>query len=598
MSSPQAAGTLSSPILRALDAYDNLVTDYTGTVHFSTDNANAALPVDYTFTAGPGMDNGMHTFTNGVQLKGVSAGCSVRAADGLKTGQEPNIVVTPGVLDHFTMTGITGSVTADDLLSPTVKAYDAYNNLKTDYLGTLHFSTDNVNATLPNDYTFTSQDLGSHTFTGRVQLKAVSSGCYLNIADGPTVLQQSNVVVTPGALDHFTFTGITSPVKTSDLLSPWVKAYDAYGNMKTDYRGTVTFSTDNLNATLPADYVFLAGDGGSHLFTDAVQLKSPSNGSYVEAGDGLKTSRISNIVVTQDAPSPKPVSGPGRISPGEEIIYRPADFDPPALGPAMVAAPAFPIFTPEGPVMMPGGLVPFGGGMMLVPTRIPADFVGATGGAKFSPALTPADFGAVTGGAQFPKALTPADFGAVTGGAQFPKALTPADFGAVTGGAQFPKALTPADFGAVTGGAQFPKALTPADFGAVSGGSKFQPALTHEDFGAVSGGAKFQQALTHEDFGTVTGGAKFQSALTHEDFGAVSGGAKFLPALTHQDFGAVSGGSKFQPALTHRDFGAVSGRANFQPALTHEDFGSVTGRAQFNSRLSQKIREISRKDRG
>jgi adhesin/invasin len=43
----------------AFDAYGNVVTGYTGTVHFTTSDAKASVPVDYTFTAA---DNGSHTF--------------------------------------------------------------------------------------------------------------------------------------------------------------------------------------------------------------------------------------------------------------------------------------------------------------------------------------------------------------------------------------------------------------------------------------------------------------------------------------------------------------------------------------------------------
>jgi hypothetical protein len=42
------------------DAYGNVVTGYTGTVHFSSTDNKATLPANYTFTAA---DKGVHTFT-------------------------------------------------------------------------------------------------------------------------------------------------------------------------------------------------------------------------------------------------------------------------------------------------------------------------------------------------------------------------------------------------------------------------------------------------------------------------------------------------------------------------------------------------------
>ena len=42
------------------DAYGNLISGYTGTIHFSSTDSTATLPADYTFTTA---DKGVHTFT-------------------------------------------------------------------------------------------------------------------------------------------------------------------------------------------------------------------------------------------------------------------------------------------------------------------------------------------------------------------------------------------------------------------------------------------------------------------------------------------------------------------------------------------------------
>jgi adhesin/invasin len=48
------------------DAYGNIVTGYTGTVHFTSSDKSALLPANYTFTAA---DKGVHTFTGLVVRK-------------------------------------------------------------------------------------------------------------------------------------------------------------------------------------------------------------------------------------------------------------------------------------------------------------------------------------------------------------------------------------------------------------------------------------------------------------------------------------------------------------------------------------------------
>jgi hypothetical protein len=60
------AGVAFSLTLTVEDAYGNVVTGYTGTVHFSSTDTTARLPKKYTFTAA---DKGVHTFTGLVLRK-------------------------------------------------------------------------------------------------------------------------------------------------------------------------------------------------------------------------------------------------------------------------------------------------------------------------------------------------------------------------------------------------------------------------------------------------------------------------------------------------------------------------------------------------
>ena len=55
-----------SVTLTVEDAYGNVVTGYTGTVHFTSSDSKAVLPANFTFTAA---DDGTYTFTNKLELK-------------------------------------------------------------------------------------------------------------------------------------------------------------------------------------------------------------------------------------------------------------------------------------------------------------------------------------------------------------------------------------------------------------------------------------------------------------------------------------------------------------------------------------------------
>jgi hypothetical protein len=61
------AGQPFTVTVTAKDANDQTVTDYSGTVYFTSTDAAAGvtLPADFTFTAA---DNGVHTFTNAFTL--------------------------------------------------------------------------------------------------------------------------------------------------------------------------------------------------------------------------------------------------------------------------------------------------------------------------------------------------------------------------------------------------------------------------------------------------------------------------------------------------------------------------------------------------
>ncbi|MDI6793663.1 MAG: hypothetical protein QME81_12510, partial [bacterium] len=78
------------------------------------------------------------------------------------------IVSTSSGRDHFHVEGISDPLEVNEESGVTVYVHDAGHNLKTNYVGTIHFSSSDALATLPADYTFTLADAGSHTFTGGI----------------------------------------------------------------------------------------------------------------------------------------------------------------------------------------------------------------------------------------------------------------------------------------------------------------------------------------------------------------------------------------------------------------------------------------------
>jgi hypothetical protein len=342
------AGVARSVTVSAFDLAGNPDPAYTGTVHFTSSDYQADLPADYTFTAA---DHGVHTFNITLKTAGTQ---SISVADYQAFAfTSANATVTPAAASAI---GIGGPYQPSSGATAfmAVVVVDAYDNLATDYTGTVHFTSSDVAATLPADYTFTADDGGAHDFalvlrtagpqtvtgtdthapaiTGQGGIDVLpaasisgpaagsvhedltftlggSGGASANTVytfdldwnddgvidqtlsgvSGTTVthsfasLVTATVVLTasldgvtsapatasvnigPAAASKFTIAGPASAVSSGGAFDLTVTAMDPYGNVATGYAGTVHFST-SAAATLPADYTFTTADQGMHTF--------------------------------------------------------------------------------------------------------------------------------------------------------------------------------------------------------------------------------------------------------------------------------------------------------------------------------------------
>src|SRR5262249_54554884 len=135
-----------------------------GTVYFTSSDAQAALPANYTFTAA---DAGKHTFSATLKTVGTQ---SIAAADtqiSVISGSDGSILVKPAAASQFIISA-PSSVKAGVSFSLTVTVKDAYGNVVTGYTGTVHFNSTDNKASLPSNYKFTTTDMGVHTFTGLI----------------------------------------------------------------------------------------------------------------------------------------------------------------------------------------------------------------------------------------------------------------------------------------------------------------------------------------------------------------------------------------------------------------------------------------------
>ncbi|MCY1020638.1 lamin tail domain-containing protein [Pyxidicoccus sp. MSG2] len=263
--SPVTAGAQGSLELTAYDPYDNVATGYTHAVHFTSTDAQAALPGDYTFTV---QDQGRHVFGN-VALR-TSGAQSVTATELNANPLTATLAVevTSDAADHLELAGLPADVTAGGSHLLTFSAKDRFGNLVTGYSGTVHFTSNDAQAVLPADFTFVpARDAGQHEFS--VTLRTSGSRSVTVTEQGASGLSvTASTSVAPAVAHHMTLALSTVTPVAGQPVDATVTLLDAFENQASGYRGTVGFQLQgDAQATVPGDYAFTAADAGKHTFS-------------------------------------------------------------------------------------------------------------------------------------------------------------------------------------------------------------------------------------------------------------------------------------------------------------------------------------------
>ena len=158
--SPATAGVAGSLTVIARDAFGNTTTAYRGTVRFSSSDSQAALPGNYTFSAS---DNGTATVLATLRTAGSQSLTATDVSNSTVSGSQTGIVVEPAGASQLSATA-PGSVAPGERFRLTVTLRDPFNNIATDYRGTVLISSSDPRYPGPGAYTFTAADAGVHVF--------------------------------------------------------------------------------------------------------------------------------------------------------------------------------------------------------------------------------------------------------------------------------------------------------------------------------------------------------------------------------------------------------------------------------------------------
>ena len=193
------AGSAFNFTVTALDAFNDVDTAYSGTVHFTSSDGQATLPANSTLTGGVG------TFS--ATLK-TASNQTITATDTVTsmTGTSGTTVVSPAAATHFTISA-PASATAGSAFNFTVTALDAFNNTATGYAGIVHFTSTDGAATLPANSTLTN---GTGTFSAT--LRTAGNQTITGQDTGtPSVTGTSNTIVVSFATLDLSITNTPSP---------------------------------------------------------------------------------------------------------------------------------------------------------------------------------------------------------------------------------------------------------------------------------------------------------------------------------------------------------------------------------------------------
>lgn len=191
------------------------------------------------------------------------------------------------------------------------------------YAGTVHFTSDDPQAVLPSNYTFTPADAGTHAFSAT--MKSAGSGsssanhtitatdianASLNGTDLTTVRWNDNEVrlfsvAAPAAVDR------TVPFQIE------VRALNAGLFDVPSYTGTITFVASRQE-TVPANYTFTSADAGRHTFSVTATLGNHSFFSVHDINDSSVFG--SNLIDVRCPELVAMATNSGPVCPGSQAL--------------------------------------------------------------------------------------------------------------------------------------------------------------------------------------------------------------------------------------------------------------------------------------
>ena len=214
--------------------------------------------------------------------------------------------------NHYLITYDSDNQTAGVPFTITVTAVDASDNVDTGYVGTIHFTSSDNNAILPNDYTFQVSDNGTHTFT--IEFRTSGSQT-VTVTDNASLTSYKTWSVSAATAHHIMVSPDSSTITAGATETYTAEAFDEFNNSLGYVTSSTTFSiTPAAGGSWSGTYnnVYTSAKAGTWIVTGTCGALSDNASLTINAAEAH------HIVISPDTTS---------ITAGDTQAYTAQSFD-------------------------------------------------------------------------------------------------------------------------------------------------------------------------------------------------------------------------------------------------------------------------------
>jgi autotransporter-associated beta strand protein len=299
-------GATESLYVSAVDLLGNIDSTYRGTVHFTSSDAAAILPADYTFTAA---DNGQHVFVASLMTLGSQ---TLTVSDIVSTPTiscTQHIVVLPNTRPQLSAVSVTSPILEGDIALLTGKIADPDDGQS--FTLSVNWGNGTQITTLPAGTTYFSlQRQYIDNLTTTIALTLTDSGGSATTAN--VGIQVQNVAPTAAIQDAPASSPEGSLIQVSSLF------YDPGVADTFSYSWTVTKNGTTYGVGTSSDFIFTPDDNGTYVI----------NLDVTDKDGGVGHAAAKTIAVWNVAPSAAIVGAPASTSEGMPISLSSSVIDP------------------------------------------------------------------------------------------------------------------------------------------------------------------------------------------------------------------------------------------------------------------------------